>query len=819
MMPSLSVHPFANSYAESVPQDDGDGDGDDSDSGKDKSESESEKSTPITKFTFKWDRIVQQILAFQSAIAISITLLTLKDGLTCYSPPENDYLDYRPEFIDTYCTTELLHPQLLRLFIFVYGEIFVVGFFSIFFYTLYGDELTQTLQMLIKSMQYVTNKFNKVSQESTTISISEGLAKIQQVRESDASDAILERQRLEDELKSASDRDEGDEKISQLKARVDALASTIKHADEMKAMLEQDSENDDFAALKARVFGYDNSVSALYEHWKEMNKPIEVSYIGWNLLKLVCCNCLQIPLTLLNFVRFGMWYLTEDWDVIHGQKTGNDTTNIERGLLPVRERRKVAKVSQSIRRAKIKEAIQRSILVTLNSLGAQFTHSRTWSFALYVCRTTATGAAFLCLLGLWSTSSPVPSEFVCGPINLAFTNFTTISMDVPVVVCSYSAASSITWLTYIFVGVTSTLSVLLYIMVFVTSRNVRNDIDILYYALYQQAPHLVFPRSQDAVKVLHAANTVKAKKIYNRLESKNVEESHQDDSPSQQHVSQIDHHHVTTSSPPTPQSTEMTILTELLKRKKLELLNVSGDGACLFHALSDQIHNVDSTIAQAPLFEKAHLELRQSICTALEHRWAKYGRSNAINTDLRDKYNIIDAKMYIANMRKSNTYGTHVEISEFARMYNCRVVVYSLIHGDTLYEQYEPATEPISTDPNSRTYRIALINSNHYMSVRLRHKANNEQINEQVDHDESNEKSKSHNRVEGESRDSEDPSNEMSRLHHRVERSDAVLMDIDKNSPRRKGRSDILKSAPSTLLRQSPPLQSPSISRSVSSDK
>ncbi|KAH9976885.1 hypothetical protein BGW80DRAFT_1456949 [Lactifluus volemus] len=97
-------------------------------------------------------------------------------------------------------------------------------------------------------------------------------------------------------------------------------------------------------------------------------------------------------------------------------------------------------------------------------------------------------------------------------------------------------------------------------------------------------------------------------------------------------------------------------LTEQLRHLGLYAADTTGDGNCLFRALSDQLYGTESR----------HLQLRKDICDWIKSHSVRYA-------PFVDDERGLD--VHLSLMRQPATYGGHLELSAFAHMKKCNVKV------------------------------------------------------------------------------------------------------------------------------------------------
>ncbi|KAN0142035.1 cysteine proteinase [Lactarius tabidus] len=97
-------------------------------------------------------------------------------------------------------------------------------------------------------------------------------------------------------------------------------------------------------------------------------------------------------------------------------------------------------------------------------------------------------------------------------------------------------------------------------------------------------------------------------------------------------------------------------LTEQLRQLGLYAADTTGDGNCLFRALSDQLYGTESR----------HIQLRKDICDWIQSHSLRYA-------PFVDDERGLD--VHLSLMRQPATYGGHLELSAFAHMKKCNVKV------------------------------------------------------------------------------------------------------------------------------------------------
>jgi OTU domain-containing protein 3 len=97
-------------------------------------------------------------------------------------------------------------------------------------------------------------------------------------------------------------------------------------------------------------------------------------------------------------------------------------------------------------------------------------------------------------------------------------------------------------------------------------------------------------------------------------------------------------------------------LREQLRQLGLYAADTTGDGNCLFRALSDQLYGTESR----------HLQIRKDICDWIQSHSIRYA-------PFVDDERGLD--VHLSLMRQPATYGGHLELSAFAHMKKCNVKV------------------------------------------------------------------------------------------------------------------------------------------------
>ncbi|GAA5825367.1 hypothetical protein JCM10212_004091, partial [Sporobolomyces blumeae] len=105
---------------------------------------------------------------------------------------------------------------------------------------------------------------------------------------------------------------------------------------------------------------------------------------------------------------------------------------------------------------------------------------------------------------------------------------------------------------------------------------------------------------------------------------------------------------------------EEKVLNEQLRENGLYAANILGDGNCLFRALSDQLYGSPSS----------HLSIRSRLCDELDLESERY-RVFVDEDEYRGGWN-----GYVREMRQPGTYGTHIELSAFVRVYKRPIKIF-----------------------------------------------------------------------------------------------------------------------------------------------
>ncbi|KAH7370347.1 hypothetical protein BKA65DRAFT_471567 [Rhexocercosporidium sp. MPI-PUGE-AT-0058] len=152
----------------------------------------------------------------------------------------------------------------------------------------------------------------------------------------------------------------------------------------------------------------------------------------------------------------------------------------------------------------------------------------------------------------------------------------------------------------------------------------------------------------------------------------------------------------------------------------LKIVNVKGDGNCLFRALSDQLYGhqerhenirakVVNYMRENPNDFKPFVEVGGSLRHAPKRRCTSKGSTKGPTQDEIDT----TWEQYLKDMAKSRTYADQLEVRAFAKAYNIDV----LVHGsETIYNVHITAMDTPNAAPR-RIIHIAIA-AEHYRSVR-----------------------------------------------------------------------------------------------------
>ncbi|KAI0255623.1 hypothetical protein BJV78DRAFT_1177238 [Lactifluus subvellereus] len=152
-------------------------------------------------------------------------------------------------------------------------------------------------------------------------------------------------------------------------------------------------------------------------------------------------------------------------------------------------------------------------------------------------------------------------------------------------------------------------------------------------------------------------------------------------------------------------------LTEQLRQLGLYAADTTGDGNCLFRALSDQLYGTESR----------HLQLRKDICDWIQSYSLRYA-------PFVDDERGLD--VHLSLMRQPATYGGHLELSAFAHMKKCNVKVIQpgLVYLIEWAAGWDPAAAAIMDTAASSSSSLAttLIEREPLMNDRSRRAARRE---------------------------------------------------------------------------------------------
>jgi hypothetical protein len=101
---------------------------------------------------------------------------------------------------------------------------------------------------------------------------------------------------------------------------------------------------------------------------------------------------------------------------------------------------------------------------------------------------------------------------------------------------------------------------------------------------------------------------------------------------------------------------------EFLATHNLRRYKIAGDGNCLFRALAHQMTIDDSN----------HIQIRSTICDYMEKNRDEFSSFFAPSSE----YSIQNFNEYIYSMRKTSTYGDHLCLVAFTRIYKLDVRIY-----------------------------------------------------------------------------------------------------------------------------------------------
>ncbi|KAI0295135.1 hypothetical protein B0F90DRAFT_1811544 [Multifurca ochricompacta] len=152
-------------------------------------------------------------------------------------------------------------------------------------------------------------------------------------------------------------------------------------------------------------------------------------------------------------------------------------------------------------------------------------------------------------------------------------------------------------------------------------------------------------------------------------------------------------------------------LTEQLRQLGLYAADTTGDGNCLFRALSDQLYGTESR----------HLQLRKDICDWIQSHSLTYA-------PFVDDERGLD--VHLSLMRQPATYGGHLELSAFTHMKKCNVKVIQpgLVYLIEWAAGWDPAgaTKDPPASPSSSSLATTLIEREPLLNERSRRAARRE---------------------------------------------------------------------------------------------
>jgi OTU domain-containing protein 3 len=176
-------------------------------------------------------------------------------------------------------------------------------------------------------------------------------------------------------------------------------------------------------------------------------------------------------------------------------------------------------------------------------------------------------------------------------------------------------------------------------------------------------------------------------------------------------------------------------LTEQLRHLGLYAADTTGDGNCLFRALSDQLYGTESR----------HLQLRKDICDWIQSYSVRYApfvddeRGLEVHLSLMRQPGTSPLSSIISFLRRSHvsisltaTYGGHLELSAFAHMKKCNVKVIQpgLVYLIEWFAGWDPAAAAAVLDTaassSSSSLAATLIERDPPMNDRSRRAARRE---------------------------------------------------------------------------------------------
>ncbi|RPB07779.1 OTU-domain-containing protein [Morchella conica CCBAS932] len=144
--------------------------------------------------------------------------------------------------------------------------------------------------------------------------------------------------------------------------------------------------------------------------------------------------------------------------------------------------------------------------------------------------------------------------------------------------------------------------------------------------------------------------------------------------------------------------------------------DISGDGNCLFHALSDQIYGHESNhveIRERVVERKTHAEYFKLFLDVDTARRAPKRKAHTAGSTVGPTEDAIDKAFaqHLKTMSQPGVYGDNMEISAFAREYNCDVKIYQREFAYVVSG---------GGDGSKKTAHIAYHTWEHYSSIRNR---------------------------------------------------------------------------------------------------
>ncbi|KAH0605527.1 uncharacterized protein H6S33_004749 [Morchella sextelata] len=144
--------------------------------------------------------------------------------------------------------------------------------------------------------------------------------------------------------------------------------------------------------------------------------------------------------------------------------------------------------------------------------------------------------------------------------------------------------------------------------------------------------------------------------------------------------------------------------------------DISGDGNCLFHALSDQIYGHENNhveIREKVVERKTHAEYFKLFLDVDTARRAPKRKAHTAGSTVGPTVDAIDKAFaqHLKTMSQPGVYGDNMEISAFAREYNCDVKIYQREFAYVVSG---------GGDGSKKTAHIAYHTWEHYSSIRNR---------------------------------------------------------------------------------------------------